>query len=113
MTYPDKPATIAMLEAWQDQHTAVCALLDGIEASPIGLDPNGLLFNTVWNLSDHYTFALTKLVGDNGKWLEWFQAENEMGARGREAGYDGALKPVETLDDLYELIAESRKRAEA
>lgn len=81
MTYPDRENTLALLTDWQKHHAAVQKLMDGIEES-IGLDPNAPLFDTVWRLFDAYTAAIAVEVGDFGEWMKWYQAENEMGARG-------------------------------
>lgn len=110
MTYPDKENTLSLLGDWQAHHTAVEKMLDGITTS-IGLDINGPMFATVWALFDAYTGALAVEVGDSGGWLEWFQSENDMGAKAMAAGYDGKHKPVKSLNDLWRLIEEGRRRA--
>ena len=112
MTYPDKPATLALLENWQKHCAAIEKMMAGINDC-MGLDINGPMFEMVWGVFGAYEAALGAFIGDHGNWLEWFRAENEMGARGMAAGYDGSLKPVKTLGDLYGLIAESRKRVDA
>lgn len=110
MNYPDKPTTLAMLVAWKDRHDSVEKMMDGIK-EVMGLEIGGPLFETVWGVYGAYEAMLGAFIGDHGEWLEWYQAENEMGARGMEAGYDGNLNPVKTLDDLWRLIEEARKRA--
>lgn len=37
-------------------------------------------------------------------WMSWFILENDYGASALEAGYDGKLKPIKTVDDLLELM---------
>lgn len=107
--YPDRENTLTLLGDWQKHHAAVEKLMDGITET-IGLDPNGPMFATVWSLFDAYTATLAVEVGDFDGWLEWFYAENEMGAGGKAAGYDKNLRKIKTLGDLYGLIEESRKR---
>lgn len=107
--YPDRENTIALLTDWQKHHAAVEELMDGIEGT-IGLDPNAPMFNTVWKLFDAYTGTLSVEVGDYEGWLEWFYSENEMGAGKKQAGYDGQLIAIESLDDLCRLIEISRER---
>jgi len=107
--YPDKKNTLSLLADWQAHAEAIDKMMDGITTS-IGLDSNGPMCNTVWTLFNAYTQTLAMEVGDFGGWLEWHQAENEMGAKGVVTGYDGN-HAVQTLDDLYRLIEESRKRA--
>lgn len=110
MIYPDKNNTLAMLADWQRHHAAVIKMMDGVKVS-IGLDANGPMCNTVWRLFDAYTGSLAAEVGDFGCWLEWFYSENEMGARGISVGYDGKLRKIKTLANLFWLIEESRKGA--
>ena len=50
-------------------------------------------------------------VGNEG-WLEWFIYENDCGQSGMEAGYDGNMKPVKTIDDILDLMEDGAKRAE-
>lgn len=110
MIYPDKKTTLVLLAEWVAHHDKIDKMMDGIKAS-IGLDPSGPLFDSVWSLFDGYTNALAAQIGDDGDWLPWFYMENDMGAKGMAAGYDGKLHKIKSLADLYRLIAESRKRA--
>lgn len=110
MTHPDRENTLTLLGNWQAHHAALEKMLDGITAS-IGLDINGPMFATVWALFDAYTGALAAEVGDSGNWLEWFQSENGMGAKGMAAGYDKKVKPIKNLNDLWRLIEEGRARS--
>jgi hypothetical protein len=109
MTYPDRENTLSMLAEWQGQHAAVNNLMDGIDAG-IGIDPSGLLFTKVWILFDRYSKTLSVEIGDFDGWLDWYSQENDMGAKGMTAGYDGRKKPIETLEHLLELIEQSRAR---
>ena len=109
MTYPDRKKTLSMLAEWQAQHAAVNSLMYGL-GDAIGLTPEGPLFATVWGLFDAHTRAISELVGDNGDWLEWYCCENDMGAKGMTAGYDGKTKKIKTLAHLWALIEKSRAR---
>lgn len=110
MTHPDKEHSLALLVEWQANHDAVEKLMNGMETN-IGLDPNGPLFNVVWRMFDAYTATLSVELGDySGVWLQWYCAENGMGSKAMQAGYDGKLKQIKTLAHLYGLIAEARKR---
>lgn len=107
--YPDRENTIALLTDWQKHHAAVTRLMDGIVSS-IGMSPDSTLYLTVWNLFDAYTGTLAVEVGDLGEWLQWHASENDMGAKKMQAGYDGQLIAIESLDDLCRLIEISRER---
>lgn len=109
MTHPDKKTTLALMNEWAEHHDKIDKMMHGIKAS-IGLDPNGPLCDSVWRLFDGYTTALAAQIGDDGDWLPWFYMENDMGAKGMTAGYDGKPRKIKTLADLYWLITESRKR---
>lgn len=110
MAHPDRENTISLLGDWAKHHAAVEALMAGVESS-IGLDPNGPMFGTVWNLFNAYTATLAVEIGDFDGWLEWYQADNDMGAGKKEAGYDGQLIGISSLEDLYLLVEISRERS--
>ena len=108
MTYPTKPEAMAMLEAWKAQHAAIEAVMRDIERV-FGTIPDSRLFEVSWESFDLHTKTLELLLGAD-TWLEWFSADNDMGERGHEAGYDGQLFKIRTLDDLYVLIEIGRER---
>ena len=108
--HPDKESTLVLLTGWQAHHAAVTKLMEGMEASPIGLDFNSGMFLTVWNLFDAYTSTLSAEIGDFGEWLEWYQTEACMGKRPLSAGYYDKTRKIKTLAQLYGLIEKSRKR---
>lgn len=112
MTHPDRENSLALLTDWHRHYQCVDALLNDIKAS-MGLNPEGRLFETVWKLFDAYSATLGVELGDYYGWLEWFQVENDMGAKGLEAGYDNSTKPILTLEDLYELLAAAQQRRPA
>lgn len=104
-----KTETMRLLNKWQAHHAALETLMDGVQRS-IGLDPDAPFFDTIWKLFDAYTRTLAAQVGDEGEWMAWYQNENEMGAKKMNAGYDGKTKPIKTIAQLSELIAESHRR---
>lgn len=44
------------------------------------------------------------LIGDTENGLNWFIYENDCGAKGYEAGIDGDLRPIRTIDDYLWLV---------
>jgi hypothetical protein len=69
------------------------------------------LWRASWGVFEAYTKTLGDLIGDpGGGWLDWFCYENDMGGKVHEAGYDGQMRPIETLGDLADLIIEGRGR---
>jgi len=110
--YPDRENTLTLLTEWQCHHAAIEKMMDGIKTT-MGLDPDGLMFVTVWALFGSYTNTLAVEIGDFDGWLDWYHFEAEMGKRSMTAGFDGKTKRIKTLAQLYGLIAESRKRRPA
>jgi hypothetical protein len=108
MTYPDKQRSIHLLEQWQKLHSDLDAVHDAAK-KVFGCEPESPFFDTTWRVFDAYTRALSVQLGElSGTWLDWYQSENEMGAKGHEAGYAGKLNPIINLDGLYELILQAR-----
>lgn len=50
------------------------------------------------------TKVTAELIGDCEKWLAWYQHENDMGARGLEAGPSGQAREIRCLEDLLWVI---------
>lgn len=49
-----------------------------------------------------------EITGKDTGWIGWFIWENDCGKRKMEAGYDGKMKPIETIDDLIDLMLEKK-----
>jgi len=69
------------------------------------MDINGALHETIWD-----AFQCMMRMLDCDGWIEWYIYENECGGNKYTAGYDGNVKPIETSEDLAELIIESIER---
>jgi hypothetical protein len=41
-------------------------------------------------------------------WIEWFIYENDFGKGNLEAGYDGNMKPIVTIKDLWDVIVKPK-----
>jgi len=77
----------------------------------LGCTADSPLFKAVWECFEDHTKVVAQLVGDREGWIEWYVRENECGAKGMAAGYDGVVMPVKTLSDLVRLIEIGRARA--
>lgn len=72
----------------------------------LGLPPESPVCAALFQLQGALTLATAELLDDSAEWLEWFRLENEMGAKGLEAGPgNGApLRPIRTLEDLAQVM---------
>lgn len=110
MTYPDKTESILLLQKWKAHHHALKTLNDDAK-KVFDFAPESPFFDVPWRVFDAYTQALAVQIGDKDTfWMEWYCAENQMGANKHTAGYDGIVKPIESLDGLFELILKGRAR---
>lgn len=70
----------------------------------LDLRPEGPVTTALWITQDALTKATAELVGDGAEWLNWFAADNELGAKAMEAGPLGKERPIKTLEDLLWVI---------
>jgi hypothetical protein len=111
MTHPEKIQAMHLLKVWKQDHKTAMELMAGLEIGMGRIHPENKVFQTVWYLMDSYTQTLQIAIGDKENWCQWYSAENDMGAKGLEAGYGGNIRPIKNLRDLLWLIAESQRRA--
>jgi len=109
MTYPDRENTMTLLDDWQKHHAAVTRMMDGINVH-MGLDPDGVMFVTVWAVFGAYTDTLAVEIGDYFEWLDWYRFETDMGKRSKAVVINGTTKRVKTLTQLCAVILDERKR---
>jgi hypothetical protein len=60
--------------------------------------------DAIFRMQSEYTDAVAKNVGDASDWLNWYQFDNDMGAKGYEAGFGDDMREIKTLEDLLWLI---------
>ena len=94
---------LAHIQAWHAAMTraddAIKPVIDALALC--GEDP---ITNTVWQLQTDLTRAYASLLDDAFESLAWFAYENDMGAKGREAGSGSDVRPIRTVEDLLWLI---------
>lgn len=90
---------LALLREWSVKMETADLLIDPVTAC-LGLSAESPIHQAVWTLQDAYTNAVGKLVGDEGRWLNWFAYENDFGRKAMEAGVKGDMRPIKDLDDL-------------
>lgn len=98
MTHDEK---LSLLTEWQATVESQESALEALDAA-LGYS-DGPLRQSCHTMQERYTRAIATILGDD-IWLEWFCYENDMGGKGMEAGYEGNLKPIRTLQDLIGLI---------
>lgn len=62
------------------------------------------LYRFVDDLVKDQIQLVAALIGDTEIGLDWFIYENDCGAKGYEAGIDGDLRPIRTIDDYLWLV---------
>lgn len=91
------------IQAWHDAMTkaddTIQPVIDALKLC--GEDP---ITNTVWQLQTDLTRAYAEILDDALESLSWYASENDMGAKGREAGIGSDVRPIRTAEDLLWLI---------
>lgn len=100
---------LPLLQTWKAEHARVTAAYAPLERA-LQLHPENPIHEAMWTLFDTYTETLSKLLEDECEFLAWFSGDNEMGAAGYRAspGNGHERRAVHTLEDLAQLIVESR-----
>ncbi len=72
-----------------------------------GINESGL-FNCAYKLFDNYTDVLSKLIGDNNDWLNWWMFETQCGEKGTKVKIGGKMREIKNLKDLLKVIDDTR-----
>ena len=101
MTLNEFEKRMLILEAYQDECKGITRtfqeFLDGFFVMTLGD-----------KLIESYIELIAEKVEDDSKWIEWFIYENEWGLKKYTAGFEGEMKPIANLRDLYDLIKDKR-----
>lgn len=68
-----------------------------------------ILWENVYKSFDSHINLVKEVVGDDYDWIEWYIYDNDCGEKKLEAGYSPNLKPIQSLDDLLDLIGDGSK----
>jgi hypothetical protein len=60
---------------------------------------------------DDYIRLLSEMIGDESNWISWYVFDNGFGKRRLEAGYDGHVAKITSIDMLWKLIELSKEKA--
>jgi len=102
---------LPILQRWADAVTDAAEALDALRQVTGCCDEEAPIAVSIWSLcgiADHWA---AECIGTAPDWMEWFRLENDMGAGGRSAGFDGDLRQIHTLQDFADLLAEDCRRA--
>jgi hypothetical protein len=94
-----KMEKLELLREWSVKTETADTLIEPVTEC-LGLSVESPIHQAVWTLQDAYTKAVSKLVGDDGEWLDWFAHENDFGRKKMEAGPTGNMRPIKDLEDL-------------
>lgn len=97
-----KEEKLARLNRWVNAFHAVDTQMNALEAV-VGPLVESTLFDAVWNTFQAYTDAVSKLVGDECGWLDWYSCENDMGKKGLGASPDADTEPI-VVDSTEKLL---------
>ena len=106
--YPTRDEALSILADWQTMYIRTTEMQARL-TDALQLSPENDLIDVVWDGFAHYTAQVAHRLGDRAadpcnSWLHWYCWDNDRGAKGGEAGYDGQLIPVRGFDALMTLI---------
>lgn len=102
---------LPILTKWAKVIMQATAAADQLNA--VGMQPEAPIIGALWAATDALTAATEREIWTASGWLTWYAWENAMGANALEAGYDGELREIRTLDDLAWLIGKELERADS
>jgi len=105
-----KAEILALLNPWAAQFEANKAAYEKLEQA-LCPHPENPICDAIFNTFSAYTAMLERVMGvEDFTWLPWYCFDNDMGDKGHEAspGNGHPRRPVRNLDDLAQLILESR-----
>jgi hypothetical protein len=98
---------IKLLKEWEacyNKNNEIWNKLDDI----FHLYPDSPIGRAIWDTFGLYTKSLSRILGDNGEWLDWYCWENDMGKNTYEAKASKwkesqIISSIEILCDLIEV----------
>jgi hypothetical protein len=99
-------AMLPLLQAWAERHAELTKNMDAL-AAVLGSALDGPFGIAVYNTANSYTDTLSALIGDDIRWLPWYQFENDMGRKGLCVTIKGGrVRRVRNLRQLARVIEE-------
>lgn len=86
-----------------DRHVAMSCVFDDLMRI-VGECVESPLWEEVWATADLLIESVSELIGDDNASLNWYINENGCGAKLLEAGVNGDMRRIGTVEDLLWLI---------
>jgi hypothetical protein len=99
-----EPEKLALLTEWAEEIQKADATIDQI-TEVLGLSVECPINTAILALQSAYTRSVSKLVGDEELWLDWYAEENNFGRKKFKAGMEGKTRPIRNVKDLLWLLA--------
>ena len=98
-----KTEKLRALERWESAINSTEKYAATLHRS-MGLQSEGGLITAFASLEKALTEATAELLKDRSEWLVWYWLDNNMGARGLDAGPRGKTREIRCLEDLLWVI---------
>jgi len=85
-------------------HVATADAMYKLLRDLFGASPESPFVACLHDMLGGYIALLSKAAGDDTEMIYWFVHENDCGAKGMEAGFDGDMRKIRTVDDLMWLL---------
>jgi len=97
-----KSEKLALLQKWKASYDRTEAVTDKLRE--LVNDATGQLYDALWANFDDQTRTIGLILGDEAEWMNWYELECDMGRKPLEAGKDGKMKKIKTLNQLLWII---------
>jgi len=99
-------ASLHLLHQWFEDYQQLEILTETLKPLTGGSPENKYHF-TVWRAFDHYTAAVSMIIGDNAEWLSWYLFDTPKAGKNvtfaKAASWEKP-RPLRTLRQLLTLI---------
>lgn len=93
------------LVSWKSRQVALMVQIDAFHKLTGG-DLDSELMRPILDISEAYTTAVGELVGDDNRWMNYFQFDCEMGKNPKKVTFaDERIINLKTLRNLAQVIA--------
>lgn len=93
------------LRHWKRRHGEMMAAYNALYRLT-GCAPESQLSNSLFDIWNSYTVAISEIVGDRDEWLQWYQNECDMGKKPMSMTFaNGRKLKVKTLRHIARVIA--------